>query len=184
MKHFLLIILAVTCVFSLKVTHDAPSDAYLADFRNAELARHNADRALHGCPSIVLNNTLNAAAQAYADQLASTHTFAHSPAAKNGTYGENLYWGWGYPTLDYKLGAASDSWYAEVQYYDYTTFKSNTAGKAVGHFTAMIWKNVKSVGFGIAKVAENGGFAVYVVANYSPTPNYSGQYAANVPRPI
>jgi hypothetical protein len=48
----------------------------------------------------------------------------------------------------------------------------------------MIWKNVKYVGFGIAKVAEKGGFAVYVVANYSPTPNYSGKYAANVPRPI
>lgn len=36
----------------------------------------------------------------------------------------------------------------------------------------------------MAKVAEDGGFAVYVVANYSPTPNYIGQYAANVPKPI
>jgi hypothetical protein len=70
-----------------------------------------------------------------------------------------------------------------VQYYDYTTFKSNT-GEVVGHFTAMIWKSVKSVGFGIAKVPEDDGEAVYIVANYSPTPNYSGQYAANVPRPL
>lgn len=128
MKQLLLITLAVSCFFCLKVTHDAPSDSYLANFRNAELIKHNADRSLHGSPAIVLNDTLNAAAQAYAEQLASTHTFTHSPAAKSGTYGENLYWGWGYPNLDYQLGDASDSWYSEVKFYDYNTFKSNTPG--------------------------------------------------------
>lgn len=108
----------------------------------------------------------------------------HSAAAQAGKYGENLYWGWGSPTLTYSLGKASDSWYNEIAYYDYTTGKSTTSGKVVGHFTAMIWKGVTSVGFGFASVAENNGFAVYVVANYSPTPNIVGQYPQNVPKPI
>lgn len=85
------------------------------------------------------------------------------------------------PTLTYVPGKASDSWYSEVQYYNYTTFKSNDPTKLVGHFTAMIWKSVSSVGFGYAVTPEKGGYSIYVVANYSPTPNYLGQYAANVP---
>lgn len=48
----------------------------------------------------------------------------------------------------------------------------------------MIWKSVTSVGFGYKVVAEKGGYAIYVVANYSPTPNMQGQYAANVPKKI
>jgi hypothetical protein len=50
----------------------------------------------------------------------------------------------------------------------------------------MIWKNVTSVGFGFHIVNQtiNGraGQAVYIVANYAPTPNVRGRYAANVPR--
>lgn len=54
----------------------------------------------------------------------------------------------------------------------------------VGHFTAMIWKSVKSVGFGYSVVPEDDGYAIYVVANYWPTPNVRGKYAANVPKKI
>jgi glioma pathogenesis-related protein 2 len=186
MRHILLVALAVSCVLSLQMVNNAPTPAYFSDFRNAELAKHNYDRSLHGCVPLVISNTLNTAAQAYAEQLAlaNSNTLSHSPSAMSGTYGENLYKAWGSPSLTYKLGTASDRWYSEVKYYDYTTFKSNTTGKAVGHFTAMIWKSVKSVGFGIKKVTDSSGDTVYVVANYSPTPNYIGQYAANVPRPL
>jgi hypothetical protein len=48
----------------------------------------------------------------------------------------------------------------------------------------MIWKSAKSVGFGYSIVAENGGYAVYVVANYYPMTNIIGKYLANVPKPI
>jgi hypothetical protein len=44
----------------------------------------------------------------------------------------------------------------------------------IGHFTAMIWKDVTSVGFGYRKGIENGGEALYVTANYYPTPNILG----------
>ena len=46
----------------------------------------------------------------------------------------------------------------------------------------MVWKSVTSVGFGYYKVAEDGGYAIYVVANYYPTPNIytKAYYDANV----
>lgn len=139
---------------------------------------------MHGCPALKISDSLNTAAQNYANTIANAHNFAHSPAASKGTYGENLYWGWGSPSLTYTPGAASVSWYSEEKFYNYATFNSNDSTKMVGHFTAMIWKSVTSVGFGYKIVPEKNGFAIYVVANYSPTPNVRGQYAANVPKKI
>lgn len=43
--------------------------------RQAELDRHNELRAQHGCPPLVLDNSLNNAAQAYAKRLYSTTSF-------------------------------------------------------------------------------------------------------------
>jgi glioma pathogenesis-related protein 2 len=184
MKPSSFLLVVISAVLSLHLVKTAIIPLTLADVRNAELAKHNLYRSLHGCAPLAINSTLNTAAQDYADQLSSAHNFAHSPAAMSGTYGENLYWVWGSPSLTYSLGAASTSWYNELKYYDYTTFKSNTTDKVVGHFTAMIWKSAKSVGFGYARVNEMNGWAVYIVANYAPTPNVRGKYAANVPRPI
>lgn len=59
---------------------------------------------------------------------------------------------------------------------------AKNTSKPIGHFTAMIWKSVSQVGFGFARIAEKGGFAAYVVANYAPAPNVGGQYLANVPK--
>jgi hypothetical protein len=132
----------------------------------------------------VFNETLNNAAQAYADLLSATGAFLHSDAAKSGKYGENLYWGWGYPSYTYPSAGASVSWYSEVEYYNYQTFKTTTPGQAVGHFTAMVWKATTSAGFGYALVPEDGGYAMYVVANYYPTPNVQGLYASNVTPPV
>ena len=54
----------------------------------------------------------------------------------------------------------------------------------IGHFTAMVWKATTSAGFGYAQVPEDGGYAIYVVANYYPTPNVRGSYAINVTPPV
>jgi glioma pathogenesis-related protein 2 len=182
-KPILLLVVLATAM-SLQIAH-TPTQSLSLDLptlRSAELAIHNADRALHGCPALKLDASLNSAAQTYATYLATTHQFTHSPDALKGKYGENLYKAWGYPTLVYKSGTASNSWYTEAANYDYQTGTS-LPGKASGHFTAMIWKSVTSVGFGYAIVAEKNGYAIYVVANYSPTPNVSGQYLNNVPPP-
>lgn len=141
----LVLLLAVVSALSLQVAFEAHFAAApvinVAALRTVELQKHNSYRALHGCPALKLSNKLNTAAQNYANTIANAHNFTHSPSAQNGTYGENLYWGWGKPSLTYVPGKASDSWYAEVQYYDYTTFKTTDPKKMVGHFTAMIWKS-------------------------------------------
>jgi hypothetical protein len=124
-----------------------------------------------------LNATLNTVAENYAAVISSQHKLAHS---LNSTYGENLYYAWGSPSVAYKSGQASISWYSEAKNYNYSTAQAQS-GFVTGHFTAMIWKSVTSVGFGYSQVAENGGYAVYVVANYWPVPNVLGKYAANIP---
>lgn len=85
--------------------------------------------------------------------------------------------------MTYISGTASNKWYAESAAYTYGVFPP---ASGTGHFTAMIWKAVTSVGFGFFKVQENNGYAIYVVANYYPTPNIYTQenYLANVPPPI
>jgi uncharacterized protein YkwD len=112
MHQYWLLFLVISSVFSSRMLQIYAIPPNLVDFRTIELAKHNEYRALHGSPAIRLNDTLNAAAQAYAQALAAAHTLSHSPAAKSGKYGENLYWGWGYPRLNYKLGSASTSWYS------------------------------------------------------------------------
>lgn len=93
----------------------------LPSLRKAELAKHNYDRSLHKCSSIKLNDTLNRAAQKYAEYLASIQKCEHSPAAKNGNYGENIYFQWRYPTITYQNAAATDNWYSENKFYNYQT---------------------------------------------------------------
>lgn len=64
------------------------SSSSFSTFQNDALAQTNKYRALHCAPNMKLNTTLNSIAQAYADKLAATQTFAHS----NNGYGENLYY--------------------------------------------------------------------------------------------
>ncbi|VDQ05278.1 unnamed protein product [Trichobilharzia regenti] len=50
-----------------------------------------------------------------------------------------------------------------------------------GHFTQVIWKSSRKVGFGV-KRADNGR-EVYIVARYQPPGNLFGEFRENVPRP-
>ena len=48
--------------------------------------------------------------------------------------------------------------------------------KGTEHFTQIIWKDTKEVGFGKA----NKGNKWFIVANYYPPGNFLGQYSVNV----
>lgn len=98
-----------------------------------------------------------------------------------------------YPAIKYNFGTATQRWYDEIKDYNFATGKAITPGKVVGHFTAQIWKNVKKVGYGFCTTTKSHVISpsrslrlavLYVVANYSPTPNVQGQYTVNVLRPI
>lgn len=157
----LVFLLAVYSALSQQVTLNPPQSSApvidLAALRAVELQKHNSYRALHGCPPLTIDDSLNTIAQDYANNIANISNLAHSDAAQNGSYGENLYWAWGGPSLTYLPGTASDSWYSEEKFYDYATFQSKDPDQQIGHFTAMVWKSVTSVGFGYKVVPENEG---------------------------
>jgi len=109
-----------------------------------------------------------------------------------GNVGENLWYEDHYNTGDegYYCRRADKDWYAEIADYDYNTARTKN-GKAVGHFTQMIWKASKRVGYGVA-VANSprfrGNKMAIAVARYSPPGNFNirGQrfedYSKNVQR--
>lgn len=51
---------------------------------------------------------------------------------------------------------------------------------STGHFTQVVWKETKEVGFGKAK---SGGGRVFVVGSYRPAGNMVGSFKDNVPPP-
>jgi len=139
---------------------------------------HNFYRARHNAPRMSLDSSLNAAAQSYAEKLASQGTLVHS---SNGD-GENLG-----ITCDNQPEKQTTSWYNENKYYDYYNGVSAT-GDATGHFTQVVWKGSTRLGVGKAR-----GWAYikgkwwdncdFIVARYSPAGNVQGRYQSNVQRP-
>ena len=66
----------------------------------------------------------------------------------------------------YVCGDMSNDWYNEIKDYNFETGKS-TPNRKTGHFTQLIWKDSREVGFGVAF----NGDSVYTVANYFPGGN-------------
>ena len=64
---------------------------------------------------------------------------------------------------------ATDMWYEEVKDYD---FDNPGFAMDTGHFTQVVWKSTKKVGFGIA--------GNYVVGRYEPSGNMLGDFETMV----
>lgn len=143
----------------------------LSEFEKEALKCHNYYRAKHHAPPLTINRDLTKIAQRYAQYLLDTRTFQHSGDTFNGKpMGENLYYCTG------KVGTgelASYEWYNEIELHRWKEFQKET-----GHFTQLIWKGTKEVGFGVA----NKGNTYFVVANYFPAGNVKGQFKENVLR--
>jgi uncharacterized protein YkwD len=143
----------------------------LTAFRAAALKQHNAYRAKHGVPPLVLSTQLNDVAQHYAEQLARTNRLAHSG---NKRYGENLYTERSSSPAPPRPEAVVNSWYGEIKNYNFNKPGFHTG---TGHFTQLVWKSSQELGMGIAQAADG---TWYVVGNYSPPGNISGQFPTNV----
>ena len=65
---------------------------------------------------------------------------------------------------------------SEIKNYNY----SGDYSDGTGHFTQVVWKDTKEVGFGKSK-GQNG--KIFVVANYYPAGNVIGYFKPNVLRP-
>ena len=137
------------------------------------LAEHNKERRALGIGDMVLDDDLNAQALAYAQEMARTGNFAHSPSSSRPNQGENL---WAGTASRFAYEAMVGAWIDEKQYYIHDRFPyvSNTGNwQDVGHYTQIIWRNSTQLGCGLA----TGGGWDYLVCRYSPPGNVVGQFA-------
>ncbi|QFT77882.1 CAP domain-containing protein [Erythrobacter sp. THAF29] len=137
------------------------------------LRDHNEARREVGTANLVLDADLSRQALEYAEELARTGNFRHSPGSSRQGQGENLWVGTA-NAFSYEDMAAG--WINEKQYYTHAAFPyvSNTGNwQDVGHYTQIIWRDTKRLGCGIA----TGRGRDWLVCRYSPQGNIVGQYA-------
>ncbi|KAG2443263.1 hypothetical protein HYH02_009336 [Chlamydomonas schloesseri] len=142
----------------------------------------NRYRAAHQAPALQWSSSLAAAAQSYADKLASQG--CDSKMEHSGTPGELLYWETG---GDMFCRFAVIDWYGESMVYDFTPtpFTDNVAltDNDTSHFTQLVWLSTAAMGCGVQR-STSGGWSpcTFVVCRFSPAGNIASDAAflANV----
>ena len=147
------------------------SEKILNDFRDKILKKHNELRNKHGSESLSLNDELNEKAQENAKIMIireGLKTFSLN-FYKNSFLGENILF-----STKKKAEEICQIWYDESKKYD---FSLNKYQKLAGHFTQLIWKETKEVGFGF--YTNENGHSCYV-ALYYPAGNIIGEFSNNI----
>lgn len=91
------------------------------------------------------------------------------------TAGENIWAQWGGDPSPHRVATHSvNSWYSEEAKYKYRDRQKGT-----GHFTQLVWKESREMGFGMARKGK----MAAAVALYYPPGNFKGEYEENVERP-
>lgn len=146
-----------------------------ADFNQRLLTAHNAERAALGVPALGWNAELAADARVWADELAATGRFEHSPDEPGrDPQGENL---WAGTPRAFSPEAMVKLWLAEKKDYRSGVFPNNSRSgdvENVGHYTQVIWRSSRQVGCATA-VGRNEEF---LVCRYSEAGNVIGQRPA------
>lgn len=164
-------------------TPSPSTDVQTVDVRAACLNSHNKVRRLHqNTPDMIYDTNLELAAQEWARRLATEKAFYH------GSTGENLFYVTNYDTsVNHRVEEAVFAWYNERLDYDYTNGVSSN-GRAVGHFTQIVWRDTTRLGCGMATILRLDANNIltketYVVARYTPAGNFVGEYTTMVARP-
>ncbi|EDV48050.2 uncharacterized protein Dere_GG13534 [Drosophila erecta] len=142
-----------------------------AGLQEDHLQEHNRLREKHRSPPLTLDSDLSKGCEEYAKELAAKEKLEHSSNAGQ-KYGENLCM-----RSEKPLQCVQD-WYNEIKSYD---FEKGQFSMHTGHFTALVWKNAKKMGFGQATDARG---YYWVVARYYPPVNVNGQFKENVVPPV
>ena len=146
-----------------------------ADFNQRLLAAHNSERAAMGVPPLAWNAGLAADARVWANQLAATGRFEHSPDEPGEEpQGENL---WAGTPRAFSPEAMVRLWSTEKRDYRPGVFPNNSRSgdvENVGHYTQLIWRASRQVGCASA-VGRNEEF---LVCRYSEAGNVVGQRPA------
>ena len=141
------------------------------NFIEEALKKHNEYRIKHNAPELKINKKLNEMADNYADKLLDSEgkkAFPLNIYNNYSTLGENILF-----STKKNAEEMCEIWYNESKNYDYNL---NKFQKGTGHFTQMIWKETKEVGFGF-KLKDN---KFCVVAYYYPSGNVLGEFSKNV----
>jgi hypothetical protein len=149
--------------------------AVRADFNSRLLAAQNAERSAMGVPPLAWNPALAADARRWADQLAATGRFEHSPDEPGQEpQGENL---WAGTPRAYAPEAMVALWAAEKRDYRPGVFPNNSRSgdvERVGHYTQLIWQASRQVGCATAVGARE----EFLVCRYSQAGNVYGERPA------
>jgi uncharacterized protein YkwD len=157
---------------------DRTNDEFLQDV----LKKVNELRARHGSVALTLDPELVEYAKSRASFMAEKGALTHADL-RSGT-GENGSWAGASSGPTAGSGtAAVENWYSENSNYDFAKGQPIDPKKAIGHFTALVWKNTTKLGVG--RVAGQGSewWETYIVANFSSAGNVTGQYVMNVVAP-
>ena len=146
----------------------APPPRDMSNFAGRMLEGHNRARGDLGLAPLQWDEALARDAEDWAKTLAYREVFEHSHTkgvGENlwmGTKGwfsyEDMLEGWAREKLDYVHGRFPDV---------------SLSGRAVGHYTQMVWSTTTRVGCAVAPSSRN----EYLVCRYSPPGNWIGQTA-------
>ena len=142
-----------------------------ADFNSRLLEAQNAARAALGVPALTWNDELAADARVWANELAATGRFEHSPDEPGKEpQGENL---WAGTPRVFSPEAMVDLWVEEKKDYRPGVFPNNSRSgdiENVGHYTQLIWRGTGQVGCATAVGANE----EFLVCRYSQAGNVYG----------
>ena len=147
------------------------SNNKLNAFRDEILNKHNEIRKSHGSPELTINDYLNKIAQSYAKQILDSkgQKFFPNNVYNDSSLGENII-----ISSIKEPKEIFEKWYNEKNCYD---FSLNKFQKGTGHFTQIVWKSTKEVGFGLESDSDNN---ICCVALYYPGGNVIGEFSNNV----
>ncbi len=157
---------------------DEPARRNDALMRRTMLTMHNDARRAVGMADLTWDTALARDAQAYAQQLARTGRFEHSPQPRGNpnqgpNQGENLWTG----TRDaYRYTEMAQHWIDERRdFVNRPVPGASRTGKFgdVGHYTQIVWRTTTHVGCGFASNRRDD----YLVCRYTPAGNVFGQQA-------
>ncbi|KAI3378231.1 hypothetical protein SNEBB_009128 [Seison nebaliae] len=144
------------------------------NFMTEAIKTHNEYRKKHGIDKLEHNNELDRLADGFAKEIAKSGQIYHGRTRyKNGQVGENIAMYFSPAGTELTGRLATDMWYREGAKHDYNEDHQN----GTGHFTQVIWKSTREVGFGRAK-ADDGRW--FFVAFYYPPGNILNRYRDNV----